>query len=65
MLERSQLPNDFDATIQQMRSTERAIAAQQLLQIAGQLADLAKSAKSLVGPIEPSARNHSPELPHY
>lgn len=65
MLERSHLPNDLDATIQQIRSTERALAAQQLLQIAGQLADLAKSAQSLVGPIEPSARNQSLELPPY
>lgn len=63
MQERSHLPNDLDAAIQQIQSTERALATQQLIQIAGQLADLAKSAKSLVGPIEPSDPDHAGKLP--
>jgi hypothetical protein len=63
MLERSHLPNDLDATIQHIQSAERVLAAQQLIQIASQLADLAKSAQSLVGPIGPLPANNSLDLP--
>lgn len=63
MLEPPHMPNDLDATIQQIQSNERALASQQLIKIAGQLADLAKSAKSLVGPIEPLNSNHIGDFP--
>ena len=63
MLEQPRMPEDLDAAIQQIQLAERALAAQQLIQISGQLAELAKSALSLVGPIEPTGPNHTGELP--
>jgi len=59
MLDRLQIPDDLDAAIQQIQFAERALAAQQLGQIAKQLAELAESARSLVGPIEPTHPNHT------
>lgn len=62
MLEQPRMPDDLDAAIQQIQCAERALAAQQLDQIVRQLAELAESARSLVGPIEPTPQNHAIDL---
>lgn len=52
MREPTSTPDALNDTIRQIEVEERALAAQRLAEISGQLAVLAREAKELVGPFE-------------
>lgn len=51
-------PTELDKAIREVELEERALAAERLLQISAQLADLATLAKALVEPVDLPARSN-------